>query len=188
MSGNPHPFASPYANRDAAALLGATKQHERMVVADADEVRNTDFSGQFGGLYVRANAANYNLNTEDLSADDGVNTIIDGAGNHFLKAVDAQEVTQRVHTAAGAVTVADDDVDIVIVNKTVGAATTVNLPTAASRKKPVRIVDGKYDAATNNITLDAFGSETIMGALTYVIDQDGGSIIVTPLADGSGWI
>lgn len=97
-------------------------------------------------------------------------------------------LTQRTVTSAGAVTVTSTDSDIIVVKKTVGAATTVNLPAAASRETPVRIVDGKYDAATNNITIDANGTETIMGALTYVIDSNGASITLTPLADGSGWV
>ncbi|MCK1517273.1 hypothetical protein IVB22_33175 [Bradyrhizobium sp. 190] len=95
--------------------------------------------------------------------------------------------TQRIVTAAGAVTIEADDADIVIIKKTVGAATTVNLPPSADRTDPVSIVDGKYDALTNNITIDADGSETIMGASTYTIDSNGGSITLYPLSDGTGW-
>jgi|GEM_PF-5192187 len=183
-----HPFKTPYDDRDAAALLAATKLHVRQTVADAAEVGATDFSGQYGGLYVRSNAANYNLDTEDTSSNDGVNVIYDSAGNHWVKAVDAQTETQRVHTAAGAVTATIDDVDIIVIKKTVGEATTVNLPSAATATKAVRIVDGKYDAATNNITIVPDGVETIMGGASYIIDSNGGSIKLTPLADGTGWI
>lgn len=101
---------------------------------------------------------------------------------------DTYGFTQRVVTAAGAVTVDVDDADIVVIKKTVGAATTVNLPSAAGTTKPVRIADGKYDAATNNITITPAGSETIMGGASYVIDSNGASILLTPLADGTGWI
>ncbi len=96
-------------------------------------------------------------------------------------------LTTRIVTDAGAVTIDADDADIIYINKTVGAATTVDLPASATRSKPVRIVDRKYDAATNNITIDAFGSETIMGGATYIIDSNGAGITLTPLPDGSGW-
>jgi phage-related tail fiber protein len=97
-------------------------------------------------------------------------------------------LSQRVVTAAGAVTVTASDSDIIVIAKTVGAATTVNLPVAATRSLPIRIVDGKYDAATNNITIVPNGTEKIMGGSSYLIDSNGASIILTPLADGSGWI
>lgn len=100
----------------------------------------------------------------------------------------AEGLTQRVHTAAGTVTVTNNDADIIIVKKAVGAATPVELPNPETATRPVRIVDGKYDAATNNLTLVSLGtSKTIMGAASYVIDSNGGSIKLTPLADGSGW-
>jgi len=103
-------------------------------------------------------------------------------------------LTQRVVTAAGAVTIVSADSDIIIVNKTVGAPTTANLPTAASRlalapsgRTAIRVVDGKYDAATNNITIVPSGSEKIMGGSSYIIDSNGASIALTPLSDGTGW-
>ncbi len=193
MPGNPHPFKAPYDDRSAAELLAAMKLHARIVVADADEVRNADYSSQFGGLYIRSIGANYNLDTSDTSADDlsaDSDTVIDAAGNHFIRVVDAQEETQRIVTAAGAVTVAADDVDIIIVQKTVGATTTVNLPSAAGRLKPVEIVDGKGDAATNNITIVPQSGDTIFATVDYhaIIDSNGASLRLRPRDDGTGWI
>ena len=97
--------------------------------------------------------------------------------------------TIRVVTAAGAVTVDADTDDIVVIKKTVAAATTVNLPSAANRDdaRPVKIVDGKLDAATNNITITPSGVETIVGLTTYVINFDAGSIELWPLPDGTAW-
>lgn len=105
----------------------------------------------------------------------------------------AEGLVQRIHTAAGSVTITNDDADIIVVKKTVGAATPVLLPNPATTTKPVRIVDGKYDAATNNITITSAdtsspSTKTIMGNASYTIDSNGGSIKLTPLADGSGWI
>lgn len=101
--------------------------------------------------------------------------------------------TQRTVTAAGSVVVDADDADIILINKTVGAATPVLLPDSATRTKNIRIVDRKYDAATNNITITAASSSspstaTIMGGASYTIDVNGGSIELTPLADGSGYV
>ena len=77
---------------------------------------------------------------------------------------------------------------MVVIAKAVGAATTVNLPAAALRTKEIKIADGKHDAATNNITIVPDGSESIYGASSYVIDGNGGSVVLTPLDDGSGWL
>jgi hypothetical protein len=97
--------------------------------------------------------------------------------------------SQRIVTAAGAVTVTADDADIIYINKTVGAATAVTLPSAASRTKPVMIVDGKGDANTNNITISPQTGEGIYAVTngTAIIDGNGGSVILTPKFDGTGW-
>lgn len=190
MPGDPHPAKAPLDDRSAAEILAYDKLYTRVVVADADEVRNTDFTGQFGGLYVRTNAANYNLDTSSTEVDDGIDVIIDAGGNHFLRAVDSTAPTERTVTAAGAVTVAADDVDIIIIQKTVGAATTVNLPAAADRTTPIEIVDGKGDAATNNITMVPDSGDTIFATVDYhaIIDSNGGTLRLRPRKDGTGWI
>jgi len=97
--------------------------------------------------------------------------------------------TQREVTAAGAVTIDAADADIVVINKSVGAATTVNLPSAAVRTTPVMIVDGKGDAGTNNITIVPVAGQKVYGTVDFQpkIDGNGGSLILTPKADGSGW-
>lgn len=89
----------------------------------------------------------------------------------------------RVVTAAGAVTVAKTDY-IIIVNKSSGAATTVNLPSSPVTGQPFRIKDGKGDAATNNITITP-ASGTIDGMSTYVLDINYGSIDV--VYNGTEW-
>lgn len=193
MTANPveavYPSGSDVSKAD---VIAHTKLRLRQRVADADEIRNTDFTGQHGGLRVAALDADYDLNTADTTTADDLSPtsdcIRDTAGNGFFRVAPNVTETQRKVTAAGSVTIAADDSDIIVIAKTVGAATAVALPSAADRSKPVRIVDGKYDAATNNITISPDGSETIMGGASYVIDSNGASIILTPLADGSGWI
>lgn len=78
----------------------------------------------------------------------------------------------RVVTAAGAVTVTSAD-NIVIVNKTVGAATTVNFP-AGVLNTVFTVKDGKGDAASNNITVTP-AAGNIDGSGTYVISTNFGA-------------
>lgn len=80
--------------------------------------------------------------------------------------------TLRVVTAAGAVTVARTDY-IIVVNKTVGAATTVNLPAAPVVGEMFIIKDGRGDAGANNITITP-AAGNIDGAGTLVINTNFG--------------
>jgi hypothetical protein len=98
-------------------------------------------------------------------------------------------LTEREVTAAGAVTVDAEDADVILINKTVGAATTVNLPLSAARTRPVEIVDAKGDANTNNITIVPQSGESIFATVDYqaVIDGNGGKLKLTPKRDGTGW-
>lgn len=93
-------------------------------------------------------------------------------------------VTLRVVTAAGAATITTSDY-VVVVNKTVGAATTVNLPGSPTAGDTYVIKDGKFDAATNNITVTP-AAGTIDGAATYVMATNGQSITV--VYSGSEWL
>jgi hypothetical protein len=81
--------------------------------------------------------------------------------------------TNRVVTAAGAVTVTTAD-DIVIINKTVGAATVVNLPATPTNGEWFTIKDGKGDAGTNTITITP-AAGTIDGQATHLIESNYGS-------------
>jgi hypothetical protein len=95
--------------------------------------------------------------------------------------------TQQIKTSAGSVNVAAND-GLIILNKTVGAATTVNLPASSNKVGPVKIVDWKGDAGTNNITIALVGSDKLNGNLTtWTIAADGASVVCTPLSDGSGY-
>lgn len=100
----------------------------------------------------------------------------------------------RIVTASGDVTVLSAD-NTIIMNKTVGAATNINLPTSASRQGiPVTVKDLKQDANTNNITFVPASGETIDGfsataAATNgvaVISIENGSKTLYPLTSG-GW-
>ena len=93
---------------------------------------------------------------------------------------------QRIVTASGAITALAGD-DIVIVKKTTPSPTAVNVNWSII-KRPLTIVDGKGDAATNTITIIPAAGQTHYALANYpvVIDGNGGSVTLTPLADGSG--
>lgn len=97
--------------------------------------------------------------------------------------------SQIVITAAGDYTMAADDPEDIIFQKTVGAATAFALCDSALRTKTVKIVDGKSDAATNNITISVPTGQYLYGVLngTTTIDGNGGSVLLTPRTDGTGW-
>jgi hypothetical protein len=92
----------------------------------------------------------------------------------------------KILTAAGPYTALPSD-EVLIVKQTAGAPMTVNVDWSA-RSKPLRIVDGKCDAFTNNITITPAAGQTQLALVnfSYVIDGNGGSITLTPLPDGSG--
>ncbi len=93
---------------------------------------------------------------------------------------------RRTVTAPGPITVTASD-EIIIVKKTVGAPTIVNVDWSA-QTKPLTIVDGKGDAATNNITIVPASGQTQFASVNYqvVIDGNGGQVTLTPLEDGTG--
>lgn len=64
---------------------------------------------------------------------------------------------------------------------------TVNVDWSA-RTKPLRVVDGSGTAAANNITITPSVGQKQLGQVnySYIIDSNGGSIILTPLPDGTG--
>lgn len=69
---------------DKSDFRSYEKVRRRLWVADADEIRNTDFSGQLGGLYMASVRDNFDVDTEDTTTeDDGANVIVDAAGNRW---------------------------------------------------------------------------------------------------------
>lgn len=73
----------------------------------------------------------------------------------------------RYITVGGDVTVLPTDCAIIL-NKTIGAATTIFLPTSPSDSQLIIAKDAKGDANTHNITIDGNGN-TIDGGATLVI-------------------
>lgn len=92
----------------------------------------------------------------------------------------------KVLTAAGPYAAAPND-EVLIVKQTVGAAFTITV-NWSTRSKPLRVVDGKGDAAANNITITPAAGQSQLATVnySYVIDGNGGSITLTPLPDNTG--
>lgn len=90
----------------------------------------------------------------------------------------------RVVTAAGTVTAATTD-DLIVVNKTSGAATPVSLFASPTTGTGLCVKDGKRDAATNAITISP-AAGTIDGAATFVMNQNGQAVCLQ--YSGSEWV
>jgi hypothetical protein len=96
----------------------------------------------------------------------------------------AAEVKQtNVVTAAGGITMGAAD-RFIVVNKTSGAATAVTLVSSPTTGRVVTIIDGKGDAATNNITISP-AAGTINGASSYVISSNYGEVSL--IYNGTQW-
>lgn len=98
----------------------------------------------------------------------------------------ATNKTVRTLTAPGPYAALPDD-DVLIVKQDVAAAFNVTVDWAG-RNKPLTVVDGKGDAAVNNITITPGAGQTQMAIADYVytIDGNGGTITLTPLPDKTG--
>jgi hypothetical protein len=142
-----------------------------------------DTSGtvQDGGAAPTGTMANQNASAVAITGGtiDGVSlgattpSSIKGTTGNFsgiLTTQSGQVHNVRVVTAAGAVTMATTD-DYVIVNKTTGAATTVNEVASPTTGTLHCIKDGKGDAGANNITFTP-AAGNVDGAATYVMNQN----------------
>lgn len=164
------PLAVLYSDRDGVTPLG------NPLTTDANGAAGFHCAGAFYKITVTSGVDTATRRYVGIGMAQGSDSVVTGT-------------VERQVTAAGTVTITNDDADIILINKTVGAATAVLLPDPSTTTRKVRIVDRKYDAATNNITITSAGtSKTIMGGTSYVIDTNGGSIELKPLSDGTGWI
>lgn len=96
--------------------------------------------------------------------------------------VNFQKFAVRVATTSPVTVSAANDC-IVVTNLAVAGAVAVNLP-AGSTKQLFFIVDGKGDAATNNVTITP-AAGNINGAATYVINVNNGGVAL--VYNGTEW-
>lgn len=79
---------------------------------------------------------------------------------------------------------------VVVVNKTVGAPTTITLPPSQSALGQVReliVIDGKGDANTNNITISPAGADTINGGASFTLSANYGVVRLFDCGGGD-WV
>jgi len=76
---------------------------------------------------------------------------------------------------------------LIIVQKTIGSPTTINLPLSTTKIGFYYIKDGKGDAGTNTVTVAAAGGETIDGAASIALPGNYGVMQVAPDPLG-GWV
>jgi len=148
-------------------------------------VSSTDLSVS-GSPVTTSGSITLDLNTTSVSAGSyGSTTAIPtftvdtkgrltAAGTASITLPNVSPVT--VVTSAGPYNVTSTDY-IVVVNQSVGAAMTVNLPGTPSTGRTVIIKDGKGDASTNNITITP-STGNIDGAATYVMSVNYSSAMV----------
>jgi energy-coupling factor transporter ATP-binding protein EcfA2 len=75
---------------------------------------------------------------------------------------------------------------VVVSDLTVAGAVTVNLPAGATKQVFV-IVDGKGDAATNNITINRNGTDTIKGATSLVLSHNRDAVVLVYNGTDTDW-
>ncbi len=97
--------------------------------------------------------------------------------------INRQKVAIRVATTTP-VTVAAATDFAVVTNMAIASAVTVNLPAGVTGQMFV-VVDGKADAASNNITIDGNLTEEINGATTYVLNVNRGGVVLA--YNGTSW-
>jgi hypothetical protein len=95
------------------------------------------------------------------------------------------ETAPTIVTAAGTYNSVTTDSRI-LMNKTVGAASSVVLAASAGYSGPVLVKDLKGDADTHNITVTFNGAEKADGLSSVVISTKYGAYWFNPLASG-GW-
>jgi hypothetical protein len=112
---------------------------------------------------------------------------IDGSFSRItLSALIAASQTVQIITGISDVTVAATD-GLIIMNRTVGAASNVNLPLASTKSGPVKVSDFKGDSGTNIITVNTTGTDKFPGGgTTWQIAANGASLVFTPIP-GTGY-
>ena len=77
----------------------------------------------------------------------------------------------------------------ILVDKTIGSATSVVMPLASAMLYGQRVLikDAKGDASTNPITITFTGGQLCDGEATIIINNAYGWIYITPLPTGTSW-
>lgn len=130
------------------------------------------------------NGTSYNIpNSTELNWPLLSNFLIDLAGN--AQTTNFQKFNLRKATVSP-ITVAAATDCVIVSDLAAPGAVAVNLPAGAAGQVFV-IVDGKGDAATNNITITPNGSDTIQGAASLVINENNRAVILVFNGTDTNW-
>lgn len=136
-------------------------------------------AGGYRGIFLAASTSACRVFGNTISATSGDGIVDSGTGNF----VDYRQVTDGYRSTSSSITARKDD--FVIAVDASGAARTITLPAAAKYEGQVYVIK-KTDSSVNTVTVDGDSSETIDGALTYVLAAQYQS--VTVLCTGTGWL
>ena len=99
----------------------------------------------------------------------------------------SEEMKQAVRVATTSpVTVSDTADCVVVTDLGTPGAVAVNLP-AGSAGRFFFVLDGKGDAATNNVTITPNGAETIGGAASLVLTNNRDAVVLVYSTTGTDW-
>jgi hypothetical protein len=169
-----------------ALMMGVSADSNALIIAEkADITANYNFGhAQQTNPTIFLHSASQSTTEYGSMAHDQTDFVINqGAGTTKLAGGMTLNVT-TVNAATYDLLISDH---IVHVTYTVTAAvTSLTLPTAQTLAgRTIHIKDAGGNAATNNITVDTGGSETIDGSATLVLNQDYMSRAL--YSDGSNW-
>lgn len=103
------------------------------------------------------------------------------------KAAVADEMKQSIRKATTSpVTVVDSGDFAIVTDLSVAGPVTVNLPVGVQGRIFV-IVDGKGDAATNNVTINRGGTDTIASATSFVMNKNRQVVMLQYIAADLDW-
>jgi hypothetical protein len=89
--------------------------------------------------------------------------------------------TSQIITGVPDVNVAATD-GLIVMNRTIGAASNVNLPLASTKIGKVKVSDFKADSGTNIITVNTTGADKFPGGgTTWQIAANGASVVFDPI-------
>lgn len=160
----------PELEEERFVVIANTGSANELSILDADSNVLTNISADGVGLFIAASEWRWILQSRD-----------------WLEDIVGITKDVRVVTASGTITATATDAGIAV-NKSVAAATAVQLgPVAARLGMPLRIIDWKGDAETNNITILPNGAETIMGEVSLVLASNKASVMLYPSINLSTW-
>lgn len=102
----------------------------------------------------------------------------------YAQTTNAQKAGVRTATSTPVTVVSTDY--LVITNMSSASAVAVTLPTGVAKQIFV-VVDGKGDAASNNITIAGTGGQQINGSASYVINNNKGAVALQFDSTSSTW-